>query len=78
MRSKNPHPLKIWRLCQIPPLSQASAGRKLGLSDMAVSRFERGKFPEFESLVRIHRVTGLTPNDFFEPLSNSAQGKRVR
>lgn len=68
MRSTPEHPLKIWRLSQIPPLSQAAAGRRLGLSDMAVSRYERWKMPEFEVLLVIHKITRLEPNDFFKPL----------
>lgn len=70
------HPLKIWRLCQLPPLSQRKLGAKLGLTDMAVSRYEAWGFPQIDALKRIYRVTGLTPNDFFKPLAIPARGKR--
>jgi transcriptional regulator with XRE-family HTH domain len=72
------HPLKIWRLAHTPPLSQRKLGLKLGVTDMAVSRWERWQFPDFDALARLYKLTGLTPNHFFKPLRISPRAKPER
>lgn len=54
------HPLYQWRVTQ--DLSQAEAAEKIGVSDMAWSRWERGKAcPVGTSLLALMRLTGIAP-----------------
>lgn len=49
-------------------MKQAEFARALGVSEMAVSRYVRGRVPEPEIMARIIVVTKkkVRPNDFYE------------
>jgi transcriptional regulator with XRE-family HTH domain len=66
MKKPPEHPLKIWRESQVPPLSQLKVGSKLSKSGMAVGRWEAGAMPDFDTLIRIEKLTGLTTADFHQ------------
>jgi transcriptional regulator with XRE-family HTH domain len=66
MKKPPTHPLKIWRESQVPPLSQLKTGSKLNKSGMAVGRWEEGAMPDFDTLIRIEKLTGLTAADFHQ------------
>lgn len=70
------HPLKIWRLSQVPPLSQRKAAAKMGVTDMALVRWERWAVPKSQLAGKIQAVTGLSPNDFHKHLAIPARGKK--
>jgi hypothetical protein len=60
MKKPPQHPLKIWRESQVPPLSQLKTGLKLNTTGVSVGRWEAGAMPDFDTLVRIEKLTGLT------------------
>ncbi len=76
-RSAAPHPLKIWR--QKQGLSQEALADALAVSDMAVSRWERGGLPEKQAWQRLIDFTegAVTPNDWFSiPAGTAAKRSR--
>jgi hypothetical protein len=66
MKKPPQHPLKIWRESQVPPLSQLKTGLKLNTTGVSVGRWEAGAMPDFDALVRIEKLTGLTFSQFHE------------
>lgn len=56
------HPLKSFRECQTPPLTQEQLGELLGVSKVSISRWEtRERKPEPELLAGISAKTGIAP-----------------
>lgn len=70
------HPLKTWR--QRAGLTQEALAAALGVSDMAVSRWERGGLPEKEAWQRLIDFTrgAVTPDDWFTIPAGTAATKR--
>lgn len=58
--------LKAWRKRE--RYSQARIGEMIGVTDMAVSRYERGQSPNSAVMRRIVKLTNgeVQPNDFYD------------
>jgi transcriptional regulator with XRE-family HTH domain len=67
--------LKTWRRAR--RLSQEALGAQLGVSAVAIGRYEMGRVPEAAVLQKLIDLTGgaITANDFFE-LPNDEEAAR--
>ena len=55
-----------WR--EVKGLSQAELGKRLGVAQASIARYESGRVPEPETVIRYYLATGgqVQPNDFFD------------
>lgn len=58
--------LRAWREAQ--KLTRAQLGEKLGVTSVAIGRYEAGRVPDPGVLQRLIEITGgeVTANDFFD------------
>lgn len=70
------HPLKIWRLKQRPPLTQAQLAQKVGVSDMSISLYEDGRTPRPRVLAALCALTRLKISDFYPKPAIPAGSKK--
>lgn len=58
--------LKAWR--ESAGLSQDALGKKIGVSSVAIGRYERGRVPEPDVMQKIIEISAaaVQPNDWFQ------------